>query len=52
MRAMLRISWPLALLAAAVLVIVARRPRLLGWVLVLFAIWFVIEVLRGRRGRR
>jgi hypothetical protein len=51
-RRMLRISWPLAILLAAAVAIVARRPRLLGWVLLVFAIWFVIETLRARRGRR
>jgi hypothetical protein len=49
---MLRISWPLAILLAAVLVVVARRPRLLGWVLVAFAVWFLVETVRGRRPRR
>jgi hypothetical protein len=48
---MLRISWPLAILLAAVIAIVARRPRLLGWVLVVFAIWFVVQSLRVRRRR-
>ncbi len=49
---MLRISWPLAILLAAVIAIVARRPRLLEWVLVVFAIWFVVQALRDRRRRR
>jgi hypothetical protein len=48
---MLRISWPLAILVAAVLVVVARRPRLLVWVLVAFAVWFVVETVRARRRR-
>ncbi len=48
---MLRISWPLAFVAAAAIVIVARRPKLLAWVLVAFAVWFVVEVLRNRRRR-
>ncbi len=48
---MLRISWPLAILLAAVIAIIARRPRLLGWVLVAFAIWFVVQSLRDRRRR-
>lgn len=48
---MLRISWPLAIFLAAVLVVVARRPRLLGWVLLALAIWFVVETARGRRRR-
>lgn len=48
---MLRISWPLAILLAAVLVVVARRPKLLTWVLVAFAVWFLVETIRGRRRR-
>ena len=43
---------PLAFLLAAVIAIVARRPRLLVWVLVVFAVWFLIETVRGRRRRR
>lgn len=50
---MLRISWPLAFVAAAAIALVARRPKLLVYVLAAFAVWFVIEVLRSRRrGRR
>jgi len=48
---MLRISWPLALLIAATIAIVARRPRLLPWVLAVYAVWFLVETSR-RRGRR
>lgn len=48
---MLRISWPLAFVVAAAIVLVARRPKLLTWVLIAFAIWFVLEVLRNRRRR-
>jgi hypothetical protein len=48
---MLRISWPLAILLAAVLIVVARRPKLLTWVLVAFAVWFLVETIRGRRRR-
>jgi hypothetical protein len=48
---MVRISWPLALLAAAVIAIVARRPRLLVPVLIVFAIWFVVQSASGRRRR-
>jgi hypothetical protein len=48
---MLRISWPLAFLLAAALVVVARRPKLLTWVALAFAVWFVVEVVRGRRRR-
>jgi hypothetical protein len=47
---MLRISWPLAFLLAGAIALVARRPKLLTWVLAAFAIWFVLETLR-RRGR-
>ncbi len=49
---MLRISWPLAILLAALIAIVARRPRLLEWVLLVFAVWFVVQALRDRRRRR
>ncbi len=48
---MLRISWPLAILLAAVIAVVARRPRLLGWALIVFAVWFVVQSLRDRRRR-
>jgi tellurite resistance protein TehA-like permease len=46
---MLRISWPLAFVLAGAIAIVARRPKLLVWVLLAFGIWFVIEVARSRR---
>jgi hypothetical protein len=49
---MVRISWPLALFAAAVIALVARRPRLIVPVLVVFAIWYVIQSTSSRRGRR
>jgi hypothetical protein len=45
----LRISWPLALLLAVVIALVARRPRLLLPLLVIFAIWFVVERVRTDR---
>jgi hypothetical protein len=48
---MLRISWPLAILLAAAVAIVARRPRMLGWVLLVLAVWFLVETVRGRRRR-
>jgi hypothetical protein len=48
---MLRISWPLAVVLAGAIAIVARRPRLLGWVLLALAFWFLVETLRAR-GRR
>jgi hypothetical protein len=40
---MLRISWPLAILAAAVIAVVARRPRLLLPILVVFVVWYLWE---------
>ena len=46
---MLRISWPLAMLAAAIIAVVARRPRLLVPVLVVFALWYAFERIRRRR---
>ncbi len=46
---MLRISWPLALVLAAAIAIVARRPRLIGYVAIVLAIWFVVENARNRR---
>lgn len=49
---MLRISWPLAFVLAAAIALVARRPRLLVYVLIAFGIWFAVEVLRNRRRRR
>ncbi len=48
---MLRISWPLAFFLAALIAIVARRPRMLSWVLVALAIWFLIQTMRTRRRR-
>jgi hypothetical protein len=48
---MLRISWPLAIFGAAAIVLVARRPKLLVYVLVVFAVWFLVETAR-RRPRR
>ncbi|HEY6101328.1 MAG TPA: hypothetical protein VIW03_17960 [Anaeromyxobacter sp.] len=48
---MLRISWPLAIVAAGAIAIVARRPKMLFYVLAAFAIWFAIEVVRTRRRR-
>lgn len=48
---MLRISWPLALLLAAVIFIVARRPRLLEPVIVVFVIWIVWQQIQLRRRR-
>jgi hypothetical protein len=45
----LRISWPLALLLAVAVALVARRPRLLLPILVVFVIWFVAERVRTKR---
>jgi hypothetical protein len=49
---MLRISWPLALLLAAVIAVVARRPRLFGPILLVFVIWFLWQLRRRGPGRR
>ncbi len=46
---MLRISWPLAIVVAASIAVVARRPRLLVPILVVFAIWFLWEQRKRRR---
>jgi hypothetical protein len=46
---MLRISWPLALFLAVVVALVARRPRLLVPILVVFAVWYLVQAARGRR---
>ncbi len=48
---MLRISWPLALLLAGTIAIVARKPRMLPWMLLAFAVWFLVETARGRNRR-
>lgn len=47
--AMLRISWPLALLLAVAIALVARRPRMLLPLLIVFGIWFLVERARRRR---
>lgn len=46
---MVRISWPLAILAVALVAIVARVPRLLLPILIVFAIWFVVQRLGAKR---
>jgi hypothetical protein len=46
---MVRLSWPLALFVAVVIVVVARQPRLLLPVLVVFAIWFLVQTASRRR---
>lgn len=48
---MLRISWPLAILIAATIAVVARKPRMLPWLLIAYGVWFVIETAR-RKDRR
>ncbi len=46
---MVRISWPLAILIAAVIAVVARRPNMLVPVLVVFAVWLVWEQRKRKR---
>jgi hypothetical protein len=46
--AMLRISWPLALLLAFCVAIIARRPQLLVPLLVVFGVWFLVQSARRR----
>lgn len=46
---MLRISWPLAILLAAIIAVIARRPNLLVPVLLVFAIWLVWEQRKRKR---
>jgi hypothetical protein len=46
----LRLSWPLAILAVVVIALVARIPRLLVPMLIVFGVWFVLQT--ARRGRR
>lgn len=48
---MLRISWPLAALLAFTIAVVARKPRLLPWMLVVFGLWFVLQAARGTHKR-
>jgi hypothetical protein len=45
----LRVSWPLALLLAAAIALVARRPRLLLPIIAVFAVWFLVQRLRDDR---
>ena len=49
---MLRISWPLALLAAAVIALVARKPKLLEPILIVFVVWFLWQQVQRNRGPR
>jgi F0F1-type ATP synthase membrane subunit c/vacuolar-type H+-ATPase subunit K len=46
----LRVSWPLAILAAVVVALVARNPRLLVPMIVVFGIWYLLQ--RAGAGRR
>lgn len=46
---MLRISWPLALLLAISIALVARRPRLLVPLLVVFGVWWLVQSARAPR---
>ncbi|WP_198133785.1 hypothetical protein [Anaeromyxobacter dehalogenans] len=46
---MVRISWPLALLLAVVIAVVARQPRLIVPMLVVLGVWYLVETARGRR---
>lgn len=48
---MLRVSWPLALLLAAVIAIVARKPRLFVPVAIVFVVWFLVQSASARRAR-
>ena len=50
---MLRVSWPLAIFLAAVIAVVARRPRMLVPVLIVLGVWLVWrhESASGRPGR-
>ncbi len=50
-RPMLRISWPLAFVLAGVIAIVARKPQLLRYVVVVFAVWLLVELVRNRTRR-
>jgi hypothetical protein len=47
-----RMSWPLALLLVVVIALVARRPRLIVPVLIVFALWTLWQMATSRRRRR
>jgi hypothetical protein len=49
---MLRITWPLALLLAAVIALVARKPRLFVPIAIVFTIWFLVQTAQRRRRAR
>ncbi len=46
---MLRISWPLAILLVGVVAIMARRPRLIPAILIVFAVWALWQRTLARR---
>jgi hypothetical protein len=46
---MVRISWPLAILLAGVIAIVARRPKLFVPLLILFGIWALWQMSARKR---
>ena len=46
---MLRVSWPLAIFLAAVIAVVARRPRMLVPVLIVLGVWLVWEARKRKR---
>jgi hypothetical protein len=48
---MLRISWPLAFVVAGAIAIVARRPRLLVYVVLVFVVWLGVQLVRNRTRR-
>jgi len=48
---MLRISWPLAIVLAFTIAMIARKPRLLPWMLLAYGVWFLVETARRKDGR-
>ena len=48
---MLRISWPLAILVAFTIAMIARRPRLLPWLLLVYGVWFVVQAAKRKDKR-
>ena len=48
---MLRISWPLAIVLAFTIAMIARKPRLLPWMLLAYGVWFLVETARRQDGR-
>lgn len=43
---MLRISWPLAIVAAVVIALVARNPRLFVPMTIVFLVWYLVQANR------